>query len=80
MNETALEISAGLGTGVDIRPGYLPDALPLGDQKFDLICMFDVLEHVAEDEASLAVISAPSRPRGRRCDYRAGLRRLVRAA
>ena len=64
MNETALEISAGLGTGVDIRPGYLPDALPLGDQKFDLICMFDVLEHVAADEASLAVIRRRLAPGG----------------
>jgi SAM-dependent methyltransferase len=64
MNETALEISASRNGGVDIRPGFLPDNLPLGAQKFDLICMFDVLEHVEEDEATLAVVRNHLAPGG----------------
>lgn len=64
MNETALEISARRHDKVDIRAGFLPDDLPLGAQKFDLICMFDVLEHVAEDEATLAVVRRHLAPGG----------------
>lgn len=39
----------------DLHYGKLPDELPpFPDQTFDLICLFDVLEHVADDKTALA--------------------------
>ncbi|MDD5175819.1 MAG: methyltransferase domain-containing protein [Sterolibacterium sp.] len=40
----------------DIRAGYCPDKIPFTRQKFDLICMFDVLEHIEQDTETLLVI------------------------
>jgi len=40
-------------------------ALPFGDAGFDLICAFDVIEHVDDDERALASSRAWRRP-GRR--------------
>jgi len=49
---------------VEVKPGWLPDGLPeLG--KFDLICLFDVLEHVAEDKAALRTVRSLLAPGGR---------------
>jgi len=48
---------------VEVKAGFLPDGLPeLG--KFDLICLFDVLEHVEQDEASLRVVRELLAPGG----------------
>ncbi len=48
---------------VEVKSGRLPDGLPeLG--KFDLICLFDVLEHVKEDEATLKVVRGLLAPGG----------------
>ncbi len=55
-SETAREFSRAKAAGVELHAGMLPDKLPLGDRKFDLICLFDVLEHVQEDEASMMTI------------------------
>lgn len=38
----------------DIRHGALPDILPFAPKSFDLICLFDVLEHVEDDAAALS--------------------------
>jgi SAM-dependent methyltransferase len=65
MNETAREISKTRAGDVDIRAGALPCELPLGGQKYDLICLFDVLEHVEEDEATLEVVRRHLAPGGR---------------
>jgi SAM-dependent methyltransferase len=65
MNETAREISKTRAGDVDICAGALPGGLPLGEQKYDLICLFDVLEHVEEDEATLTVIRQHLAPGGR---------------
>lgn len=65
MNETAREISQTRADDVDIRAGALPGGLLLGEQKYDLICLFDVLEHVEEDEATLTVIRRHLAPGGR---------------
>lgn len=35
--------------GVDICSGHLPDAVPFQGRTFDLICLFDVLEHIEND-------------------------------
>lgn len=64
MNETARKISASREGGAKILEGSLPDNLNLGEQKFDLICLFDVLEHVEEDEATLAVVRRHLAPGG----------------
>lgn len=40
----------------DIRAGYCPDVIPFQDQQFDLICMFDVLEHIEQDTETLIAI------------------------
>jgi SAM-dependent methyltransferase len=57
MNEVAREISLRKTAAVrDVRPGFLPNDLNLGDQLFDLVCAFDVLEHVEEDEATLRTL------------------------
>ena len=40
----------------DIRAGCCPDEIPFHDQRFDLICMFDVLEHIDQDTETLMAI------------------------
>ncbi len=64
MNSIARDISASRHQGADIREGMLPHDLPLGEQKFDLVCMFDVLEHVEDDAAALLAARAHLAPGG----------------
>lgn len=52
-------------TGRMFLEGYLPNNIPVAESTFDLICLFDVLEHVAEDENSLATIHGMLKPKGR---------------
>ena len=63
MNDLARQI-AREKTGRDFLAGHLPDGMPAA-AGFDLICLFDVLEHVAEDEASLATIHRMLKPGGK---------------
>lgn len=49
----------------EIRGGYCPDKIPFHGQKFDLICMFDVLEHVEQDTESLMAIKNLLKENGR---------------
>lgn len=44
-------------SGLDIRFGALPQDLPFDDRRYDLIGLFDVLEHVEADTASLAALA-----------------------
>lgn len=44
--------------------GHLPDGVPFEPQSFDVIVSTDVLEHVADDRASLAALHATLRPGG----------------
>jgi len=65
LDETARHLSAAKsGAVTDIRAGSLPTDLPLGRQKFDLVCLFDVLEHVDDDAATLAVVHERLAPGG----------------
>ncbi len=64
MDKTAREFSAARCPGVDLRAGKLPDELPLSGQTFDLICLFDVLEHISEDDATLRAVKAHLAPGG----------------
>ncbi len=43
-------------SGLDIRFGALPGDLPFDDRRYHLIGLFDVLEHVEADTASLAAL------------------------
>jgi SAM-dependent methyltransferase len=40
---------------IEVKKGYLPNNIPYNEH-FDLICMFDVLEHVKEDMLSLDIL------------------------
>ncbi|RWA61372.1 class I SAM-dependent methyltransferase [Mesorhizobium sp. M4B.F.Ca.ET.190.01.1.1] len=64
MNELARRI-AREKTGREFLAGHLPDGMPVTPASFDLVCLFDVLEHVAEDEASLETIRRMLKPGGK---------------
>ena len=64
--ESARVIAARKTRGVhDIRAGHCPDRIPFEDERFDLICMFDVLEHVEHDVATLAAVHSLLAENGR---------------
>lgn len=52
-------------TGVPVRKGHLPDGLPFDGAGFDLVCLFDVLEHVEDDVAALQALREQLKPGGR---------------
>ena len=56
---------AARASGIAVAPGALPDRLDLGGQRFDLIAMLDVLEHIEEDSASLSRLGEHLAPGGR---------------
>jgi SAM-dependent methyltransferase len=56
---------AVLKSGLDICFGALPDDLPFDDRRYDLIGLFDVLEHVEADSASLAALAGRLKTGGR---------------
>src|SRR5512145_2175825 len=49
---------------IEVAPGSLPDDLPYADRKFDLICLFDVLEHVERDQEALRNLRERLAPNG----------------
>jgi len=50
----------------DVRRGWLPDGIPFGSaDRFDLICLFDVLEHIRDDAGALASLAPFLAPGGR---------------
>lgn len=50
---------------LDIRQGELPDNFPYHDKRYDLICMFDVLEHIGPDATALQTLKNHLNPGGR---------------
>ena len=48
-----------------VLPGMLPDELPAFEDQFDLVVLFDVIEHVEEDGESLQTLSGLLKPGGR---------------
>lgn len=56
---------AAVTSGLDIRFGALPGDLPFDDRRYDLIGLFDVLEHVEADAAALAALADRLAPGGR---------------
>ncbi|CAD5951750.1 hypothetical protein PCC9214_02599 [Planktothrix tepida] len=63
LDEDARTFASTLQIG-KIEPGCLPNHLPFPDQKFDLIVLLDVLEHLQEDQASLQALSTKLKPSG----------------
>ncbi|HOF88872.1 MAG TPA: class I SAM-dependent methyltransferase [Armatimonadota bacterium] len=50
--------------GVSVRPGALPDHLPLSPDSADLVTLLDVLEHLEDDAAGLRAAARLLRPGG----------------
>ena len=49
---------------LDVQFGALPSDLPFGDRRYDLIGLFDVLEHIEADRESLASLASRLSDRG----------------
>ena len=64
MDVMAQEISQARCPSADVRAGRLPDELSMADRRFGLICLFDVLEHIEDDAATLRTIKAHLAPDG----------------
>jgi SAM-dependent methyltransferase len=54
----------GAGRRIAMQQGRCPEDLSGIAQQFDLICLFDVLEHIEEDEVSLAKLALLLKPNG----------------
>lgn len=52
-------------SGIAVDSGSLPENIPFDDGQFDLVCLLDVLEHIADDGAALARAGQLVRPGGR---------------
>jgi len=48
-----------------VEPGGLPAPVPFADGRYDLVCLLDVLEHIADDGAALARVCTLLKPGGR---------------
>lgn len=56
--DAAARLIASEKTGgrYDIRSGFCPTDIPFSGEKFDLICLLDVLEHIDEDVETLIAV------------------------
>ena len=62
-SDLARPLAAARGLA-EVRDGRLPDGIPYPTASFDLVCAFDVLEHVDDDRAALAALVACAKPGG----------------
>jgi len=54
MDDNARQIAMErTGGSIDIKQGKFPVDMPVMQEKFDLICLFDVLEHIEQDAETL---------------------------
>ena len=49
---------------VHVVEGWLPGNIPFEEGRFDLICLFDVLEHIGDDDSALKVLRRYLSPGG----------------
>jgi SAM-dependent methyltransferase len=64
-NPLALKFALDNHPSVSIRQGELPGNIPYPQGKYDLVCAFDVLEHVERDRDSVAELVKMLRPGGK---------------
>jgi len=64
VDATAREAAASLGI-CPVAAGCLPHQLPFDGERYDLICLLDVLEHVDDDGAALVQLARRLNPGGR---------------
>jgi SAM-dependent methyltransferase len=50
--------------GMKVAGGLLPLGLPYEPESFDLVCAFDVIEHIEDDAASVAALARLVKPGG----------------
>jgi len=66
LDPIALQIANLKTNGVfDIKHGGCPRHIPFENKKFDIICMFDVLEHIDDDLGSLINLQNHLTPNGK---------------
>lgn len=51
-------------SGLDVRGGLLPHALPDFGQPFDMVAAFDVIEHVDDDKGAIVALAGLVKPGG----------------
>jgi SAM-dependent methyltransferase len=44
-------------SGLTVESGFLPGPMPFAPESFDLVCAFDVIEHVDDDAGSIAALA-----------------------
>lgn len=52
-------------SGADVREGWLPNGLPDFGAPFDMVCAFDVVEHVDDDRGAVAALAGLLKPDGK---------------
>lgn len=57
INEEALKNAKIKNPEIDIQHGWLPNNIGFNNEKFDVVFLFDVLEHVEDDNAALQEIA-----------------------
>jgi SAM-dependent methyltransferase len=55
---------AAQNTGFKVESGLLPDGLPFAPETFDLVCAFDVIEHIDDDHGSVKALAKLLKPGG----------------
>ena len=53
----AARAHAAAVAAVPVSPGSLPNDLPFATESFDLVCAFDVIEHVEDDRGAVAAMA-----------------------
>lgn len=56
MDPVALSLAKQKNPNCNILQGSCPSNIPYASEKFDLICLFDVLEHIEDDEETLKIL------------------------
>lgn len=56
MSAEARAHAGAKGIARQIAPATLPGDVPFAEKRFDLICLFDVLEHIEEDGKTLEIL------------------------